>query len=73
MRSARAAAEQVFELAAGEGSGPLRGQFQLLTTVEGAIGVMVLLPVRSQYQRSGFAYLTGSRCPGGVVDPSRQV
>jgi two-component system, OmpR family, sensor histidine kinase KdpD len=45
-----AAAEQIFQLAAREGSGPRRGQFQLLTTATGAIGVMVLLPVRSQYR-----------------------
>jgi two-component system, OmpR family, sensor histidine kinase KdpD len=48
--AARATAEQVFQLAAREGSSSRRGQFQLLTTATGAIGVMVLLPVRSQYQ-----------------------
>jgi two-component system, OmpR family, sensor histidine kinase KdpD len=48
--AARATAEHVFELAARERSGPLQGPFQLLTTVEGAIGVMVLLPLRPQYK-----------------------
>src|ERR1051325_5255928 len=46
----QAAAEQEFQLAAREGSGPRRGQFQLLTTATGAIGVMVLLPVHSRYR-----------------------
>jgi two-component system sensor histidine kinase KdpD len=46
----RTAAEQIFELAADEGRGPRESTFLLLRTPAGAIGVMVLLPVRSQYE-----------------------
>jgi two-component system, OmpR family, sensor histidine kinase KdpD len=48
--ASRAAAEQIFHLAADEGSDAHEGRFLLLSTAAGAIGVMVLLPVRSQYE-----------------------
>jgi two-component system sensor histidine kinase KdpD len=46
----RAAAEQMFQLAADEGREPRENAFLVLKTAAGAIGVMVLLPVRSQYE-----------------------
>lgn len=45
-----AAAEQIFQLAADQGRGPRESTFLLLRTAAGAIGVMVLLPVRYQYE-----------------------
>ena len=48
--ASRTAAEQIFQLAVDEGRDPHEGRFLLLRTAAGAIGVMVLLPVRSQYE-----------------------
>jgi two-component system, OmpR family, sensor histidine kinase KdpD len=45
----RTAAKQTFALAADERRGPCEGTFLLLRTAVEPIGVMVLLPVRSQY------------------------
>ena len=48
--ASRTAAEQIFQLAADEGRDAHEGRFLLLSTAAGAVGMMVLLPVRSQYE-----------------------